>query len=63
MLNKSKLLDDGRDEVKRLIDMSKSENKNPIFIKKDLLGVMNMLGTPKFVNFLEFDDMFLQYVK
>jgi hypothetical protein len=37
-------------------------NIAPIFIKKELMGLINILGTPKFSNSLTLDNMWMELV-
>ncbi len=62
VLNKSKILDEGLLELKKLIDKGNLKNYNPFYIKKDLLGVINMLGNPKFSDSLKLEDMDIEFV-
>lgn len=62
VLNKSKLLDEGLLELKKSIDQGNVQKISPIFMKKELLGVMNMLGTPKFASMLLMENMHMEFV-
>jgi len=62
VLNKSKILDEGFLELKKLIDLGNIENKNPFYITKELIGVMNLLGTPKFSSSLTLEHMQIDFV-
>jgi len=62
VLNKSKVLDEGFLELKKLIDLGNVEEKKLISFKKELIGVMNMLGTPKISNALNFENMHMEFV-
>ena len=63
VLGKSKLIDQGILELKKLIDLGNIKDIAQSFMKKELTGFINIIGTPKFSNSLSFDDMWMELVK
>lgn len=63
MLTKSKLIDQGILELKKLIDLGNIKDIAPSFMKKELTGFINILGSPNFSKTLTLDDMYMELVK
>ena len=61
-MSKSKLIDEGILELKKLINLGNINDIAPSFIKKELTGFVDMLGTPKFMNSLSLEDVWMELV-